>query len=83
MKSSRRAIPTEKFDRAFEKGEDLTPYLDLGSAKALHPTQRVNVDVPKDLLEKVDQEAARIGVPRTSLIKIWIAERLDRLDTAA
>lgn len=83
MKSSKKAIPAERFDRAFEKGEDLTPYLDLASAKARHPTQRINVDVPKDLLEKVDQEAARIGVPRTSLIKIWIAEKLDRLSTAA
>lgn len=83
MKSSKKAIPAEEFDRAFEKGEDLTPYLDLSSAKARHPTQRINVDVPKDLLEKVDHEAARIGVPRTSLIKIWIAEKLDRLGTAA
>ncbi len=83
MKLSKKAIPVEEFDRAFEEGKDLTPYLDLHSAKARHPTQRINVDVPKDLLEKVDHEAARIGVPRTSLIKIWIAEKLDRLGTAA
>ena len=83
MKSSRKHIPAEEFDRAFEKGGDVTPYLDFASAKAQHPTQRINVDVPKDLLKKVDQEAARIGVPRTSLIKIWISERLDRLGTAA
>ena len=83
MKSSRKAIRAGKFDRAFEKGRDVTPYLDLASAKAQHPTQRINVDVPRDLLEKVDQEAARVGVPRTSLIKIWIAEKLDRLGTAA
>ena len=83
MKPSRKSIPAEEFDRAFEKGRDLTPYLDLASAKARHPTQRVNVDVPKDLLEKVDQEAARIGVPRTSLIKVWISEKLDHLRTAA
>lgn len=82
MKLSKKAIPAEEFDRAFEEGKDLTPYLDLRSAKARHPTQRINVDVPKDLLEKVDQEATRIGVPRTSLIKIWIAEKLDRLSTA-
>jgi predicted DNA binding CopG/RHH family protein len=83
MKSSRKSIPAKEFDEAFDKGKDLTPYLDLSSAKAQHPTQRINVDVPKDLLEKVDQEAARIGVPRTSLIKIWIAEKLDRLGKAA
>lgn len=83
MKPSRKTIPAEEFDKAFEKGADLTPYLDLSSAKAQHPTRRINVDVPRDLLEKVDQEAARVGVPRTSLIKVWIAEKLDRLGTAA
>ena len=83
MKLSRKTISAKKFDRGFEKGRDLTPYLDLSSAKAQHPTQRVNVDVPKDLLEKMDQEAARIGVPRTSLLKLWIAEKLDRLGAAA
>lgn len=83
MKSSRKAIPAKEFDQAFEEGKDMTPYLDLQSVKARHPTQRVNVDIPKDLLEKVDQEAERIGVPRTSLIKIWIAEKLDRLGAAA
>ncbi|MBI3616129.1 MAG: CopG family transcriptional regulator [Candidatus Omnitrophica bacterium] len=83
MKSSRKTVTAEKFDKAFEEGKDLTPYLDLHSAKAQHPTQRINVDVPKDLLEKVDREAARIGVPRTSLIKIWIAEKLDFLRRAA
>ncbi|MBI1953718.1 MAG: ribbon-helix-helix protein, CopG family [Candidatus Omnitrophica bacterium] len=83
MKSSKRFVPAEAFDKAFEKGRDVTPYLDLKSAKARHPIQRINVDVPKDLLEKVDEEAARIGVPRTSLIKIWLAEKLDRLSKAA
>ena len=83
MKASKKTILAKKFDRAFERGGDLTSHLDLSSAKARHPTQRINVDVPKDLLEKVDQEATRIGVPRTSLIKIWIAEKLDHLGTAA
>ena len=83
MKSSRKTVKAEKFDRDFEEGRDLIPYLDLASAKARHPIQRINVDVPKDLLKKVDQEASRIGVPRTSLIKIWIAEKLDRLSSAA
>ena len=83
MRSSRKAISAEKFDKAFEQGRDVTPWLDLSSAKARHPVQRINVDVPRDLLEKVDQEAARIGVPRTSLIKLWIAEKLDRLGRAS
>lgn len=83
MRSSRKAIRADEFDRAFEEGKDMTPYLELRFAKGRHPTRRINVDVPRDLLKKVDQEAARIGVPRTSLIKIWISERLDQMGAAA
>ncbi len=83
MRSSRKVVRADEFDRVFEEGKDVTRYLELRSAKARHPTRRINVDVPKDLLKKVDQEAARIGVPRTSLIKIWISERLDQMGTAA
>ncbi len=43
------------------------------------PIHRINVDIPKGLLDQVDREAERVGVPRTSLIKIWIAERLEKV----
>ena len=84
MEKSEKAkfIKAKDFDEAFDRGDDLTPYLDLKSAKVLHPVQRINVDIPKEMLQDVDQEAARIGVPRTSLVKMWIAERLDHLKTA-
>jgi hypothetical protein len=28
------------------------------------------------MIEKLDKEARRLGIPRQSLIKVWIAERL-------
>jgi len=49
--------------------------------KEKHAIQRINLDIPHDMLEKIDQEADRIGVTRNSLIKLWIAERIDRLHT--
>lgn len=76
--SGKRKIKAQEFDEAFEKG-DVTEHLDLKSAKLRHPVQRINIDIPQEILEKVDEEASRIGVPRTSLIKLWISERLDRL----
>jgi hypothetical protein len=39
----------------------------------------VNIDIPEEILEKVDREATRVGVPRSSLIKLWIAERIDKM----
>ncbi len=78
MKQSKRKISAKAFDVAFDRGKDVTSYLDFHTAKVRQPTQRINVDIPKSLLNQVDQEAARVGVPRTSLIKIWIAERLEQ-----
>ncbi|MBI3251791.1 MAG: CopG family transcriptional regulator [Candidatus Omnitrophica bacterium] len=72
-------VKAKKFDAQFDQGKDVSGYLDLRSIKIHHPVQRINVDIPKDLLQKVDEEAARIGVPRTSLLKLWIAERLEHL----
>lgn len=78
MKLSRKRVNAKAFDEAFDQGKDVVPYLDLRTAKIRQPTHRINVDIPKGLLDRVDREAERVGVPRTSLIKIWIAERLEK-----
>lgn len=72
-------ISASEFDRMFNAGEDMTPYLDMSTAKMDYPAQRINIDIPKTILHKVDLEATRVGVTRTSLIKLWIAEHADRL----
>jgi hypothetical protein len=36
----------------------------------------VNVDFPSWMISRLNFEANRLGVPRQSLIKVWIAERL-------
>ena len=78
-------VTAEEFDKMFDSGEvDMTPYLDLSSRR--RPNQeakRVNVDFPQWMVDSLDQEAARIGVTRQSIIKTWIAERIDLLNRAA
>jgi hypothetical protein len=67
------------FERKFDDGADITADLDL--AKLRRPGQeprRVNVDFPAWMIESLDREANRLGVTRQSIIKIWIAERLER-----
>jgi hypothetical protein len=67
------------FDREFDAGGDVTAHLDL--SKATRPGQeqrRVNVDFPAWMIESLDREAQRLGVTRQSIIKVWIAERLER-----
>jgi hypothetical protein len=54
--------------------------LDVAAARRpLHNMRCVNVDFPPWMVESLDREADRLGVTRRSLIKIWIAERLERL----
>jgi hypothetical protein len=71
-------MKASEFDKKFDDGvEDIIEDLDLASAK--RPNQRrVNVDFPSWIVESLDREAARLGVTRQSIIKIWIAERLEK-----
>ncbi len=72
-------MKAKSFDQKFERGEDLTKYLDLTQAKrSARASKRVNVDFPTWMIESLDREAARLGVTRQSIIKIWLAERLER-----
>ncbi|HEV7503550.1 MAG TPA: CopG family transcriptional regulator [Thermoanaerobaculia bacterium] len=71
-------MKAEEFDRKFDAGEDVTDALDLSAAR--HPGQesrRVNVDFPVWMVESLDREAKRLGVTRQSIIKVWIAEKLE------
>jgi predicted DNA binding CopG/RHH family protein len=59
---------------------DIGDYLDTSTAKIISPqkTKRVNVDFPEQLLKEIDQEAEYVGVPRQSILKLWIAERIEQ-----
>jgi len=41
--------------------------------------KRVNVDFPVWIIASLDKEAKRMGVTRQSIIKLWLAERLEKL----
>lgn len=72
-------MKARNLDRVFDAGEDISAHLDRTSARRpLREPRRVNVDFPAWMIESLDQEAARLGVTRQSIIKVWIAERLER-----
>jgi len=74
----------DEFDERFDRGEDITSALDLANAKRPGFEQRrVNVDFPVWMIESLDREARRLGVTRQSVIKVWIAERLEHKDRPA
>lgn len=67
------------FDKKFDEGKDISEYLDRSKARRPELEQkRVNVDFPIWMIRLLDKEADRLGVPRQSIIKIWLAERLGK-----
>ena len=72
-------MKAKEFDKRFDEGQDVSRYLDV--SKARRPVQdqkRVNVDFPVWMIHLLDKEAKRLGVPRQSIIKLWVAERLKK-----
>jgi len=71
-------MKSSEFDRRFDAGDAVIGELDLDSAMRPRLQQkRVNVDFPFWMVEQLDREATRLGVTRQSIIKIWLAERLE------
>lgn len=75
-------MKAKSFDRKFDEGKDVTENLDLSKTRRpLQRQRRVNVDFPAWMIQGLDREARRVGVTRQSIIKIWLAERLERSAT--
>ncbi|MDA0311972.1 MAG: CopG family transcriptional regulator [Gemmatimonadetes bacterium] len=72
--------PGEAFGRRLDSGEDRLKAWESETPRRPGPEpRRVNVDLPSWVVDALDVEAKRIGVSRQAVIKIWIAERLERL----
>lgn len=68
-----------EFDKKFENGQNVIQDLDRSSARRVNLEQRrVNVDFPTWMIDSLDREAQRLGVTRQSIIKVWVAERLQK-----
>jgi len=71
-------MKAKDFDEKFDLGNrDIIDDLDLSTARRINQEQkRIDVDFPAWVVESLDREAARIGVTRQSIIKVWLVERL-------
>ena len=73
-------MKAKAFDEKFDDGDDILDVLDMTKAKrTMQDQKRVNVDFPAWMIESLDKEASRVGVTRQSIIKVWLAERLENL----
>ena len=67
------------FDAKFDAGGDVSGDVDWTRARRPNlELKRVNVDFPTWVVEALDRDARRLGVTRQALVKLWIAERLER-----
>lgn len=72
-------ISADAFDRRFDEGEDMADHVDW--SKAARPgreMKRVNLDMPAAMIARLDAHARKYGVTRQALIKMWLADRLER-----
>lgn len=72
-------MKAKDFEQQFDEGVDITDALDLSKVtRTMQAQKRVNVDFPTWMIESLDREAMRLGVTRQSIIKVWLAERLEK-----
>ena len=85
-KSNKLAIPSfkdEKDERIFWEKNDAANYFDLSKAKRvtmpnLKPTTAsISLRLSQSFLESIKLQANKIDVPYQSLMKIWLAEKLE------
>ncbi len=72
-------MKAKDFDKKFDDDKtDVVDQLDLSTLRRPNREQRrVNVDFPTWMIESLDREAGKLGVTRQSIIKVWLAERLE------
>jgi len=72
-------MKAHEFDEKFDAGEDVSGDVDWDKSRRPNlALRRVNVDFPAWVVDALDREARRLGVTRQALVKLWIAERLER-----
>ena len=73
-------MKANEFDTRFKTGKSLLSALDLSKARRVGcQHQQVTIDFPLWMIDSLDREASRLGVTRQSIIKLWVAERLEKV----
>ena len=75
-KSFSKKFKTEKEMDQFLEEEDLSEAFAKRGVVKKPEMKKINLDLPADLVERIDQIAQKIGIARQPLLKIWIHEKL-------
>jgi predicted DNA binding CopG/RHH family protein len=86
MKKTLKPVPrfrSEAEERAFWENHDTADYFDLSKAERVRfpnlklSTQSISLRLPQGLLDRIKIAANKRDVPYQSLIKVWLAEKVD------
>lgn len=79
----------EELDRIFDDGEEsILDYADMSTLrkpnreKENDALRQLSIQLPEWLVGTLDREASRIGISRQAVMKTWLVERADKLQTA-
>lgn len=76
-----KSISAEEFDRIFDQGGDISPYVDWSKGRRPNlEIKRVNVDLPQWMIGALDREAERLGISRQAVVKTWLGEKIEAQD---
>ena len=87
--TKRRKIPefaSEAEERSFWEAHDSVDYVDWSKAKKVRlpnlkpSTKTISLRLPEAMLERIRIAANKRDVPYQSLIKIWLAEKLEEAE---
>ena len=78
-------MKASELDKKFDDNqEDILDYFDTSKIKMINEEpRRVNIDFPSWMVNSLDKEARHIGVSRQAIIKMWLAEKLQKVNSKA
>lgn len=66
----KKKISAEDLEQKFDEGEDVLEYFETENMRRPNKIQRISLDIPDWMLVLLDNEAARLGIPRQAVIKV-------------
>lgn len=76
-------MKASELDKKFDDNqEDVLEHFDTSKIKMINEEpKRINIDFPAWMVDSLDKEAKHIGVSRQAVIKMWLAEKLQSLNS--
>ena len=77
-------MKASEIDKIFDDNQDdILDYFDTSKIRMINEEpKRVNIDFPAWMVQSLDKEAKHIGVSRQAVIKMWLAEKLQALNSS-